>query len=318
MKTFAVNRCALSLGAAAALLAGCNVSQPLIGAPNVISAAQLHHQTFDYTGKEQTFKVPAGVKLITVDARGAAGGGNYSGHQGGLGGLITAELPVTPGENLAVFVGGSTDGASGGYNGGGEGRSFMFSGYTFTSYGGGGATDIRESGAALKDRILVAGGGGGLGGDGTLSGGGFGGDGGLGGGRVAGNGANGAGTKGRNHGRLYHNCYFYGGGGGGGTQHDGGKGGRKSCIEPGGTAGAFGDGGSGAEGSSEAGGGGGGGGYYGGGGGGAGTNRQSLPWLGSSGGGGGGSSYAEPRATSVHMRRGWKNATSNGVVVISW
>jgi hypothetical protein len=316
MKTFAPNRCALSLGAAAALLAGCNVSQPLVGARNVISAAQSHQQTFDYTGKEQTFKVPAGVKLITVDALGAAGGGNYSGHQGGLGGRITAELPVTPGESLGIFVGGSTDGPSGGYNGGGEGRSFTVSGYLITSYGGGGATDIRESGTALKDRILVAGGGGGLGSGGDLSGGGVGGDGGLGGGEVAGNGANGAGSK--RGGRHYHHCHFFGGGGGGGTQHEGGKGGSNSCLEHGGTAGALGDGGSGGEGSSEAGGGGGGGGYYGGGGGGAGTNRQSLPWLGSSGGGGGGSSYAEPRATSVHMQRGWKNATGNGLVVISW
>jgi hypothetical protein len=305
MGIFAISRDTVSVATAAGLLAACNGIQPLVGAPNVISAAQSHHQTFDYTGKEQTFKVPAGVKLITVDALGAAGGGNYSGLQGGMGGRTTAELPVTPGESLALFVGGSTNGASGGYNGGGEGVSFTFSGYPFTSYGGGGATDIRESGTALKDRILVAGGGGGLG---SVVQNNDGGDGGLGGGKVAGNGANGAGSK--RGGRRYHHCHFFGGGGGGGAQHDGGKAGRKSCLEPGGTAGAFGDGGNGGEGSSGAGGGGGGGGYYGGGGGGGGDN------YGGGGGGGGGSSYAEPRATSVHMRRGWE--TGNGLVVISW
>jgi hypothetical protein len=304
MKTFALNRCAMSLGAAAALLAGCNVSQPLVGAPNVISAAQSHHQTFEYTGKPQYFDVPAGVRLITVDALGASGGANYSGLQGGLGGRITAELPVAPGGSLAIFVGGSTNGASGGYNGGGEGVSFTIDSQLVTSYGGGGATDIRESGTGLQDRILVAGGGGGMGS--SLGSGG--GDGGLGGGKVAGNGANGAGSK--SGGRDYRDCHSFGGGGGGGTQHDGGKGGRKSCVEPGGTAGALGDGGSGAEGSTGAGGGGGGGGYYGGGGGGGGDN------YGGGGGGGGGSSYAEPRATSVHMRRGWE--TGNGLVVISW
>jgi hypothetical protein len=311
MRSFDFSRYVLANCVAAAMLAACGGSQLPMGAPSVIGEAQSHHQTFDYTGKKQTFKVPAGVKLITVDARGAAGGGSYSGHQGGLGGRVTAELPVTPGESLTIFVGGSTDGASGGYNGGGRGISFTLSGSNVISYGGGGATDIRESGTALNDRILVAGGGGGLG-NGEFAG--VGGSGGLGGGEVAGNGAEGEGSKGR-HG--YH-CYFYGGGGGGGTQHDGGRGGRNSCDGRGGADGALGDGGNGGEGSSAGGGGGGGGGYYGGGGGGGGTFRQSQQYSGSSGGGGGGSSYAEPRAQKYRNWRGWKSAIGSGRVVISW
>jgi len=49
--------------------------------------------------------------------------------------------------------------SGGGYNGGGSGLTST--GY-INSYGGGGAADIREGGSALKDRIFVAGGGGGL------------------------------------------------------------------------------------------------------------------------------------------------------------
>jgi hypothetical protein len=66
---------------------------------------------------------------------------------------VVAELPVVPGERLAIFVGGAANGASGGYNGGGSGEG---SG-SYASGAGGGATDIREGGDALKDRIIVAG-----------------------------------------------------------------------------------------------------------------------------------------------------------------
>jgi hypothetical protein len=71
---------------------------------------------------------------------------------------VFVELPVVPGERLAIFVGGTPSGPAGGYNGGGSGVASTsgYSGY-FDSYGGGGATDIREGGSALRDRILVAG-----------------------------------------------------------------------------------------------------------------------------------------------------------------
>lgn len=45
---------------------------------------------------------------------------------------------------------------------------------------------------------------------------------------------------------------------------------------------------------------------------------ESQGGSGGGGGGGGGSSYAEPSATSVHMSSGWKKATDNGLVVITW
>jgi hypothetical protein len=75
----------LSSGVAAVMLAGCGESQPPIGAPgtNGIEQVLSHHLTFHYTGNEQSFKAPGGVKWITIVALGAAGGG-----LGGRGGRV--------------------------------------------------------------------------------------------------------------------------------------------------------------------------------------------------------------------------------------
>ena len=108
--------------------------------------------TFEYTGGMQTYVVPVGITTLEMDLYGASGFGNL-----GFGGRVTAELSVTPGETLNIYVGGAGTGTTGGYNGGGNPGSN-------TSYGGGGgASDVRQGGAALTDRIIVAGGGGGSG-----------------------------------------------------------------------------------------------------------------------------------------------------------
>jgi hypothetical protein len=125
MKSLELNRYALAIGAAAALLAGCGGSQPPIAAPgvmvqnhaiNVTMATQ--HETFNYTGAEQSFKVPAAVTRIDVDARGAAGTGHKPGYIGspGNGGRVTATIPVQAGQTLDVFVGGKGSGETGGFN----------------------------------------------------------------------------------------------------------------------------------------------------------------------------------------------------------
>jgi hypothetical protein len=126
------------------MLAGCGGSQPPIGTPGAathVQQAHSHRLIFNYTGSEQTFKVPTDVTLIKVVARGAGGGGTLNSYdqEGGSGGRVLAEPPVTPGESLAIFVGGTADVTSGGYNGGGNG-SFLST--DVSSYGGGGATDI--------------------------------------------------------------------------------------------------------------------------------------------------------------------------------
>jgi hypothetical protein len=304
-----VFRNALGVSAAAVMLTACS-GQTANTVPAVNDAAKSlpYHKTFYYTGKEQSFTVPPDVKKITVIAVGARGG-DSAGSQG-LGGRVWAIIPVIPGEKLAVFVGGEASESSGGFNGGGSGGTSGSYCYGCVAYGGGGASDIRRTGDALSDRIVVAGGGGGAGASYASAGG----NGGKGGGSVGGPGGAGAGGP------------YSGGGGGGGTQHRGGaggSGGQGSSGSPGGAGdngavGVGGDGGVGVSGlyGAGGGGGGGGGGYYGGGGGGAG---ESYYYGGNAGGGGGGgSSYIEPGAYAYRSWQGWKIKTGDGLVVFDW
>jgi hypothetical protein len=267
-----------------------------------------YHKTFRYIGAKQRFRIPQDVTKVKVIARGAAG----AGYEPSRGGRINATIPVIPGETLTIVVGGEASGQKGGFNGGGDGGN-DHCGYGCPSFGGGGASDVRQGGDRVADRVLVAGGGGGQGGSWPN----FvpGGAGGRGGGSTGGSGANGGPSSG----------YIGGGGGLGGTQRAGGSGGTpSSCDYYDGNFGSYGqlhDGGTGGQGGTYGGtgpgGGGGGGGYYGGGGGGSGSSFQSYCYTGG-GGGGGGSSYIEPKATQFHSWQGWKNATTSGLVVISW
>jgi hypothetical protein len=312
MKSLDFGRYALSSCVATVMLSGCGGSQPPIGAPTAANDrgdSLPYHKTFHYIGAKQKFKVPAGVTKITVVARGAAGNGD-TGYYGnplfGRGGRVHAIVPVHPGETLYVFVGGRGY-AKGGFNGGGDAGS---NGSGPHGYGGGGASDVREGGDTLTDRILVAGGGGGQG---------------YGFYNSSSRGGNGGGAVG---GMGYG---YAGGGGGGGTQSDGGFGGAgdpgsgsSDSGQPG-NPGAFGVGGSGGSGGSAGNsyndggaGGGGGGGYYGGGGGGGGRAEYASIYGLPGGGGGGGSSYIEPSAIKFHGWQGWKNATGDGLVVFRW
>ncbi|HUY07189.1 MAG TPA: hypothetical protein VMU99_08015 [Acidimicrobiales bacterium] len=150
--------------------------------------------TFHYTGSEQSCIVPRGVTHVEIIAVGGRGGSGPPGCNGfpmlsGAGGwgaqVISPTVPVKPGEQLYVEVGGIGGDASytcglvgqgkpgvGGWNGGGNGalpQSFAGSG------GGGGASDVRTASCAslcgqgggfgalisLGSRLVVAGGGGG-------------------------------------------------------------------------------------------------------------------------------------------------------------
>ncbi|HEX3670207.1 MAG TPA: hypothetical protein VHT92_00750 [Candidatus Cybelea sp.] len=280
----------------ASLLGACSGSQ-LPENQMVSSAAKFsHHQLFSYTGQEQSFTVPSGVTTVGVSADGASGGGTG----GGNGGRVKAIVPVTSGDVLAIFVGGEGK-KHGGFNGGGNrGRSYFRPGS-----GGGGASDVRQGGNKIGDRIVVAGGGGGVGGFGAY---GYGEKGGAGGGDTGGIGI----------------CLgaFNGGSGGGGTQAAGGAGGPGGTGNQGsGTAGENGTqkhGGAGAGAMSKdsyvTGGGGGGGGYYGGGGGG--TGGMGTSGDGCGGSGGGGSSYVERSARTIKNLQGVN--TGNGEVVVFW
>ncbi len=272
--------------------------------------------TFSSTGAEQTFLVPAGVNIISVNAVGAPGGKltdlNFGSVPGGSGAVVTASLPVTAPETLYVEVGGAGQdyGYSGtpGFNGGGQGAFF--------APGGGGASDVRgtprSAGLSYDTRLLIAGGGGGAGDasrePGPDTGGGHGGSAGA-----AGGTANAA------------DFDLTGGGGGtagsatrGGAAGQGGIPGAACAANldpPGcttgknGTAGMLGAGGAGASDSIReppgGGGGGGGGGLYGGGGGGAGAygSYHGLDASGPGGGGGGGASLV-PAGGSVSPNTG--------------
>ncbi len=221
--------------------------------------------TFNYTGAMQTFTVPAGITQMTVDAKGAQGGGTL----GGNGGRTQAVFTVTPGEVLNLFVGSkpTVQLGPGGYNGGGAITALPCGGGS-DGFPGGGASDIRRAGTAFINRIIVAGGGGGQGWSSGV--------GGIGGGLIAGNGAASwiAGTDGK-----------------GGTQSAGGIGGFYSAGPASAPNGSLGIGGNGGPISGYCIGGGGGGGYYGGG-------------AGYVSAGGGGSNYVLAGATSTVFTQG--------------
>ena len=231
----------LSIVAAAGLLGAVSA----VGVPSAGSAPTT--ALFEFTGAPEEWVVPAGVCSVTVDAYGAEGGDAGGEIIAGLGARATATIDVTPGEVLTVVVGGTAEGRTGGFNGGGDGG--VGTENESQGYGGGGASDVRQGGAALSDRVVVAGGGGGRSN--------FGGNGGSG-GQVGEDGEGGA-------------------PGLGATQSAGGAGGGT------GSAGSLGQGGGGGDGL-HAGGGGGGGGFYGGGGG-SGTSVAESEAFGTGGGG---------------------------------
>lgn len=224
----------------------------LIASIALIGHTSFGQTVFNYTGAEQVYVVPPNVTTITIEAYGAQGGTA----DGGEGGYAYGELDVTPGQSLYIYVGGqgsTTDQGSGlsygGWNGGGNGGSGT------SGSSGGGASDVRVGGNALADRVIVAGGGGGMdytgssntpGGDGggtvgmdaqgdpTLSTGGTQSAGGVGGsanGYTANDGALGVGGA-----TVYYSStsYQYGGGGGGG--YYGGAGGHPWCSGAGGSS----------------------------------------------------------------------------------
>ena len=247
-------------------------------------------QTFNYTGSQQTFTVPACVTSISIQAKGAMGANSNdrlpSNTTGGLGGIASGNLSVSPGDVLYIYVGGQGNAnGNGGFNGGASGGygnagSSCIGG---PAAGGGGASDVRATGSAWSNIVILGGGGGASGRDycngscqpcgcGGASGG-------------------GGGTTGVNGGAANNCGYGYPGsginGGYGGSQSSGGAGGTGDGGGPTGSAGGQTAGGVGASGNYDVAGGGGGGGYYGGGGGGSASSGSGV----GGGGGGGGSSY---------------------------
>ncbi|HVE87681.1 MAG TPA: hypothetical protein VND93_32710, partial [Myxococcales bacterium] len=160
-------------------------------------------RAFTASEEPQSFRVPAGVHRLMVEAWGAGGGGGSGGKanaQGGGGGFARATIQVSPGEELQISVGE-----------GGAGTGLP--GFGTTAGGGGGASFVSRANTTL----LVAGGGGGAGADGC---------GGCEEGLAGGGGAGGAEVGERGQDVV---CYREEGdratGGAGGTQSSGGAGG---------------------------------------------------------------------------------------------
>ena len=117
---------------------------------------------FDPIDAEQSWTVPAGVTSIHVVLIGAKGSGG-GGFAGGLGHNVSGDITVTPGATIYVEVGGKGIGATAGFNGGGIPGTDT----NGTPGAGGGASDIRTISRATPEtigsRLMVAGGGGGVG-----------------------------------------------------------------------------------------------------------------------------------------------------------
>ena len=242
----------------------------------------------DWLNNTEFFNTSSGIQLWTVpkngtyriEAWGARGGNNSSGHTGGLGAVVVGDFTLVGGQVLQILVGQQGNDA----------------GYSCSGNSGGGGTFVIEQVSTTltnSNILLIAGGGGGGGGgaatqnrkNGTISNNGFTGD---------GSAESGVGGTSGNGGGAGSGCVVSSGGGGGvfgdGLTSSGGGNGGSSFIaggtggvngsNSGGTSqgGGFGGGGGGERG------GGGGGGYSGGGGGGLVTCSCSN--LASGGGGG--------------------------------
>jgi hypothetical protein len=219
-------------------------------APAAADGGEPTSMTFDQLGSTLHFTVPAGVTTVHINAVGGSGGNGKDvcpspgaptacrkGGTGGHGGSVDMDVPVSPGEELQMVIGGAGTAASagsGGAAGGLAGRDGSMYRNDAGSGNGGGATYVsRADGSMLA---VGAGGGGGGGASGALEA--PDGDGGDGGNGVDGRGyaghdryagAGGVGSSGSNRGgngeSIVSDVSVGGGGGGGGGYQPNGTGG---------------------------------------------------------------------------------------------
>ncbi|MBI3133774.1 MAG: gliding motility-associated C-terminal domain-containing protein [Bacteroidetes bacterium] len=258
--------------------------------------------TFPFTGAADSWTVPNCVTSITITVAGAQGGNSLDGAGstgstgtpvlGGEGAVVTATIPVTPGDVLDIIVGGQGGlGNVPGFNGGGLGNFSLDGQLVNASAGGGGSTNVNINGSPY---IIAAGGGGGGGGSYSF-------------GAETNVGGDGGCTTGQ---APSPGSPWIGVGGGGGTQTAPGAGGAPwAGVPTGGYAGIGSTGGNGGM-WNTAPGGGGGGGYFGGGGGG---NDGCCTGANGGAGGGGGSSLVPPGAGCTQGAN-----TGNGSVTITY
>lgn len=274
-------------------------------------------QTFNFNGNStglngtvQLFVVPDDVFEILVEARGGSGGDASQTYRG-LGGMVKARIPVTPGETLYVYVGGA--GAGGGTsnqvgawpNGGGTPESAA--GNVSGGDGGGSTHLLRADTFDATNCLICAAGGGGVNQQGSSRNS-------VAEGITAGDGGFYQGKSGNGYsGNNYDDGDVTNVGGGGATQTSGGLAGVTGGGS--GVAGAFNDGGeaAGTGNSFHFAGGGGGGGFYGGGGAGAPVLYGGGSYAGD---GGGGCGWLAPGGYDLEFEDGAN--LGNGQMIISW
>lgn len=140
---------ARAVAAAPSLPSGC--SQAAVGGTVVC--------TISYTEDVTTFEVPAGVSAVGVTAWGGHGSATDQASfsvPGGRGALVSGTFPVSPGDSLAVTVGGDGHSSNGGFGYGLGGSSPV----TGVGAGGGGSSAVSDGNVLLL--VAGAGGGGGL------------------------------------------------------------------------------------------------------------------------------------------------------------
>ena len=118
------------------------------------------NKEFENINREQTFTAPLSGRY-KLEVWGAQGGSYNSSYYGGYGGYSTGIVFLNKNEQLKIYVGSTATSSIGGYNGGGNGSSYV------GISGGGGATHIATSSGLLstlsekRDNILIVAGGGG-------------------------------------------------------------------------------------------------------------------------------------------------------------
>lgn len=108
----------------------------------------------DYSGQAKELELPPGQ--YQLECWGAQGGTQSNTYPGGNGGYSIGTLTLEGNTTLYIYSGGQSTTTDGGFNGGGTGATQDYG----TTYGGGGASDIRIGTDSLYARVIVAGGGG--------------------------------------------------------------------------------------------------------------------------------------------------------------
>ena len=148
-----ISNAAGTAGFATSVVQGTATISAALGSVSTSGLLTVEPKTIFSASGPAAWKVPAGVYLVRVVALGGGGGASGAYNRGGHGGRVTAQMAVTPGETLSLFIGGGGGGGGVGTSGVGGG------GDSGTAAGGGGATTLQQSASVL----FIAGGGGGAG-----------------------------------------------------------------------------------------------------------------------------------------------------------